>query len=273
MIIKSFVAIRKGWFVVTAAMLLTTGSSAASSQGDPAMERNRATTLQCVYRISHPTLGPVRGTDVIQIRFRNNSIDQAFSLRDGHTFATREPIPGAESVLKTIRAIADPTDIASMDDATERSTKAGNGSIIRILHCETDANAEIETIGMAREAFLGQHMALWQAQHPKTYRFTLDDSRMRARYPNGIELTVRDNEVVSAVDVWSLKPIKTIADLPFKTLDDVYQWISQWVENDGISGTVIDYDDRLGYPVFMKWFDSDHQTQTILIAHFQGVMR
>ena len=267
----------KGCLVVAAAATLATWNYAAPRQGDRTMDRNHTTIQQCTYRISHPALGPVRGTDVIRIRIRQDRVEMAFSLRDGHVYATHEPIPGANKVLETLQSVADPADAASTSEivylpgthASGVREGGGDGAVMRILSCWAETNPKVETIDMARKAFLRYHMNQWHKRQPKSYRFKLTDSRLRSRYLNGIEMTVANQTAVSAIDVWSQKPIDHRADLPFQTLDDVYRWIDQRVEKDGIVKMVIDYDDRWGYPVFIEWSDKDQETHTVMITQFK----
>jgi hypothetical protein len=264
-------------FAVVATVAMMTASSIASPQEDRTMDQNHLTTQQCTYRISHPARGPVHGTDLIRIHVRNGDTLRAFSLRDGRSFATHQPIPGATEVIAKLHATARPAEAASLRETTRISGAhvsgardgGSDGGTVRIVRCQSGTDSQTETIAAARKAFLRDRADLWQNKQPKTYRFKLTDSRLRSRYPNGVEIVVKNQTAISAVDAWSQKPVKDLADLPFETLDHAYQWINQHVKHDGMQQMVIDYDDIRGFPVLVEWHDKDQKTHTVMIAQFK----
>jgi hypothetical protein len=247
-------------------MVIAGGLFAATALEKQMISQESNRTSCCIYRVENPTLGPIDGRDVVALFLDRSGIRQAYSLRDGHLFASDESVPGWEEVRQILEHSITPDAPIRIDTDRDHKTVAGvNGTTVHLLRC-TQKGTVCNSIDEERMAFLQNHHALWHRSRPTGYRFTLMDSSLKRTHPNGIEITVHDGKAVLAIDVWSQKPIDDLLTIPFGTIDETYEWLKKCVGRTGISRVSIDYDDNCGFPRYIRCTPAAGETRTVSIA-------
>ena len=93
-----------------------------------------------------------------------------------------------------------------------------------------------------KEKELKQNYYKWLKSGIKNYTIRTQDSRFKGKYPEGVELTVKNGRIVRAKDIRSDKEIITDKKYFFsvKELFGVAKW--------GIKDAKVAYDAKYGYP-------------------------
>jgi len=92
---------------------------------------------------------------------------------------------------------------------------------------------------------LQKNIRKWNRKNIKSYKFRLQDGYFAKDYPEGVELTVKNGKIVSAIDVRSYK--KIALDSRFLTINELFS-----IVRDNIKNSKVDYNLRYGYPSYIK---------------------
>ena len=215
------------------------------SNGYSAYIKNGTYTVK--YRYINYAVSPTVGNQRYKVLIKNKKAIQVLDLKRGILISPQQAY-GLPEVMRVLLGNKSNIKISNKDGTIVFKTKKTPActtfvyidKLKRVLN-----NYTLNPIYERKKELLDNYRK-WLKKRISYYLFRVQDSRFKNKYPEGVELTVKNGRIIDAKDVRSLRPINPNNKyfLNVKKLFGVAQW--------GIKDAIIDYDSNYYYPILIK---------------------
>lgn len=223
------------------------------------------------YTFNNPSLGPIEGTERAKVLMKNGKIISIFDLKSGLNSRNMHGLDMLIDAINGKRIEKLKIEYNSrnfpqkIEPIIDREVVGGWYSIeTKDFKFINNANYIIDIMQERMDEF-NAHYKKWVKLDEKNYSYTYQDSKDKNLHMEGIEVTVKGEKIIKAIDVRSHQSI-LYDDQSFLTAHRLFKIIKRRFEN-GQQLSVL-YDEEYGYPYFIMFVDNNGSLRTIYSRNF-----
>ena len=201
------------------------------------------------YIFENYSLGLIDGRKKIKVLVKDNKISSILNLKTGYFYTSKKNIPGLKEILDRINDIKSYNSFPKIIKSNIKNNMIGNSYIIKVIDYKTITNP-VYKIDAYDERIKEYELNYkkWIASKLSYYQLRYKDSR-DSKHIEGVEIVVKDNQIISAIDTRTLKKIDVDSKESFITIDKIFKLIKGGISNENDEHLIVDYNERrYGYP-------------------------
>jgi len=209
------------------------------------------------YIVSNPSLGPVTGTSVTTVHIHKNKIS-AINMVTGERLKEKN-IPYKQILLETIMKKTgkyqieyDSHHFPKKITLNSSSNILGQTIIIKILSYKIVNDSYVLDGQKLRKDYFKINYQKWLSLENEEYIFNYQDSKLKKSYIDGIEVSIKDNKVISLKDIYHSQFIDLSNKNKVRTINQLFNLTKRRLYDNKMNKLSVLYDIQYGYPYYIK---------------------
>jgi len=193
------------------------------------------------YRYVNYAVSPNVGLRNYTVMFRDKKLAQIVDMQTGEAISAQKAYGLNEVEQALLKDNPQNVEVYKKDGKIYKIKPKNSSYYVVYIDTIKRADTPLNPTTL-KEKELEKNYYKWLSKNIKNYTIRIQDSRFKSRYPEGIELTVQNGQIIKAKDIRSDKIISSDVEY-FFTVNKLFG-VAKW----GIKDAKIAYDAKYSYP-------------------------